>query len=290
MPHIPSLAGPYRHIYAPLGDTFAGPDGPSLKTGQYYADWVPNDHTFVRARDGRWHAFGITGPDSPHIHEAEWQAFHIVSPGVDFDTEQRWEERPKVLCPAERPSERKELWAPFVIECGGLYHMFYGPLEMRRAVSEDLVKWEPRGPVFAQDGHARDPWVHVVDGEYHMIYMAGDSVYLRRSADCVTWSPDPVKVFSTHRKGAPESPVVVAHEGLFHLFWTIHDGTHGNYDHRTYVMCSERPDRFEDTKPICMLDAHAPELVRLDDGRWFISSVEWPKRGVSIAPLTWEKT
>lgn len=288
MPHIPRVTAPYRQIYRPSGDTFLGPDGPTLRAGQFYEDWVPNDHTFIRARNGRWHAFGITGPDSPHIHEAEWQAFHIISPGAAFDANQTWEEHAKVLPPSDRPGERNELWAPFVIEHDSLYHMFYGPLEMRRAVSGDLVQWEPCGPVFAQEGHARDPWVHKVDGEFHMIYMAGDSVYLRRSRDCVHWSPDAVEVFSTERKGAPESPMVVQFDGYFYLFWTIHDGTNGNYDNRTYVMRSERPDRFEDSEPITMIEAHAPELVQLDDGRWFISSVEWPVRGVSVAPLAWE--
>jgi len=82
--------------------------------------------------------------------------------------------------------------------------------------------------------------------------------------------------------------MMIEMDGAFYLFWTIHDGTHGNWDHRTFVFRSDRPDDFREAEEVAMLDAHAPELVRDADGEWFISSVEWPIRGVSLARLAWE--
>jgi hypothetical protein len=40
--------------------------------------------------------------------------------------------------------------------------------------------------------------------------------------------------------------------------------------------------------PVAELQAHAPEIFHDEVGDWYISSVEWPHRGVSIAPLTWQ--
>jgi beta-fructofuranosidase len=61
----------------------------------------------------------------------------------------------------------------------------------------------------------------------------------------------------------------------------------GAYQHRSYVYQSDDPLRF-DGKAVTHLEAHAPEIFQDEDGQWFISSAEWPKRGVSIAKLAWE--
>ncbi len=289
-PLIPGISGEYSHIYEPEPDVFPGPDSENLKAGQLIEDWIPNDHTFVKDPEGRWHAFGITGPETPKNHEAEWQAFHIVSepgPVGDLMNREAWTEHPKVLPASERPGERKDLWAPFVVERNGLYHMFYGPCEMRRAVSEDLFEWRPRGAVFEQEGHARDPWIVDIGDLWHMVYVAGTDLYVRTSRDLKEWSADPVKVFSMPRPGSPESPMLVEYEGLYYLFWTIYDGQNGPYDNRTYVYCSDDPLDFSQSQELTMLSAHAPELIN-DSGQWFISSVERPRRGLSLASLVWE--
>ena len=59
---IPSIVGPYVTVYRPLGDRYPGPDTPQLKAGQFYPDWVPNDHAIIKGSDERWHAIGITHP------------------------------------------------------------------------------------------------------------------------------------------------------------------------------------------------------------------------------------
>jgi beta-fructofuranosidase len=45
---------------------------------------------------------------------------------------------------------------------------------------------------------------------------------------------------------------------------------------------------FNNGKAIAEINAHAPEILRDEDGRWYISSAEWPYRGISLAPLEWD--
>jgi len=79
MPAIPTIASDFTPIYVPGGDTFAGPDSANVKAGQHCPSWIANDHTLIQAVDGRWHAFGIIGPETTVRHEGTWQAFHAVS-------------------------------------------------------------------------------------------------------------------------------------------------------------------------------------------------------------------
>ena len=163
--------------------------------------------------------------------------------------------------------------------------MFYGPCEMRLAVSRDLFHWTPQGMCFEQEGSARDPWIAEIGGLAHMVYVAGNSVWMRTSSDLRAWS-EPREIFPMRRPGAPESPMLVEHEGSCYLFWTIHDGKNSPYDDRTFVFRSEDPWDFRQAEEIALLRVHAPELVK-DGGQWFITSVERPRRGLSAARLEW---
>ena len=111
-PSVPRISGPYVNVYRPGGYKFAGPDSENFRAGQWYSDWVPNDHTFAFGPDGRWHAFGITHPVPPppeaNIHEAEWLAFHAAAlpgPLAEGLREGAWEDLPKVLPPGDRHGE-----------------------------------------------------------------------------------------------------------------------------------------------------------------------------------------
>lgn len=291
MIRIPRLGGGFKRIYEPSGDVFRGPDTDNLKTGVYYENWIPNDHTLIRDKTGEWHGFGITGPASVGIHEAEWTAFHISSkPGLlqDLMDKQHWTEHPKVLYPTERPNERKELYAPYVIERNDVYHMFYGPTDMRHAVSTDLFTWTPLGTAFTQDESARDPYMFYLDDRYYMVYVASSSVYIRSSPDLDDWSESPTMIYKMPFTGDPESPFIVQYDGWFYLFWCIYDGLNSFYDNRTYVFRSDNPFDFNGKAPVTMLQAHAPEVIQDTDGSWYITTVEWPGRGVWMAPLDWE--
>ncbi len=292
--HTPRLAGPYVPVYRPRPDVYPGPDSEHFRTGETYADWVPNDHFLLKGPDGRWHAFGITHPEPPpsheNTHEAEWLSFHAAAPAGALKAHLRdgaWEDLRKILPPDERPGEIRENHAPYIVERDGLYHMIYGPNPLRLATSPDLGTWTPQGPLFDQDGGSRDPCVMEWEGRYILVYVTGNAVFSRTSADLLTWSDSPVEVFRMTRPGDPESPVLLRHDGAFYLFWCIYDGTHGPYDHRTFVYRSDDPLDFHGREPVAELDAHAPEAFRDEDGDWFLSSAEWPYRGVSIAPLAW---
>ena len=56
-PAIPEIAGDYVLIYKPQPDVYTGKDTKHYKAGQRYTNWQPNDHTFIKGPDNRWHCF-----------------------------------------------------------------------------------------------------------------------------------------------------------------------------------------------------------------------------------------
>ena len=299
----PKINGPYVRVYVPGEDIFPGPDSEHFRAGQPYKEWVPNDHAILKGSDRCWHALGITHPKPPNydpprygkgVHEAEWLLFHAVSPEgklTEHLQEGSWRDEKKVLAPAARPGEIRECHAPFILRKDGLYQMIYGPSPLRLATSADLVDWKPAGTLFAQQGGARDPSVIFHNGRYILLYVTGNAVLARTSTDLRNWGTEAVEIFRMRRGGAPESPSIVQRDGQFYLFyclWDADDEVNGAYDNRTFVCLSANPLDFHKAPCVAELQAHAPEIFRDEDGNWFISSVEWPHRGVSIAPLAWE--
>jgi len=298
----PSLGGEYVGVYTPAPDVYPGPDSAQFRTGRTYAQWVANDHCFVKGPDGCWHAFGITHPlpagyQPPHfgrdVHEAEWLLFHAVAPPgrlKDHLVLGGWHDAPKVLAPGDRPGEIAECHAPYIVVHDGRYHMVYGQDPMRLATSDDLYHWQPAGPLFHQPGGARDPHVLWHDGRYIISYCSGNAVLARTSTDLRTWSAEPVVLHRLGRGGDPESPCLVARDDGYYLFYCLYDPVdqiNGAYDYRTFVYRSPDPLDFRAAPCVAQLPAHAPEVVCDEDGDWYLSSVEWPRRGVSLAPLVW---
>jgi len=294
---IPRIDGPYVHVYKPAGDIFPGPDVANLKSGQYYDEWVPNDHCFVRSDEGRWHAFGITHPRTPldQVHAGENLSFHALAPKgslADGLREGSWKDLPKVLPPSERPGEIEANHAPYIVRKNGLYHMIYGPAPLRYAISHDLNQWTPKGPLVNAPA-GRDPSVIVWNGAYHIMVCGRHEVLMARSEDLVTCTE--TRTILKMKPGTDaESPSIVRHNGTFYLFvcgwngqWDRKKLT-GAYQHVTYVYQSDDPFSFDADQEVTRLDAHAPEVFQDEEDDWFISSVQWPHRGVSIAPLVWE--
>ncbi|HPS55513.1 MAG TPA: family 43 glycosylhydrolase [Sedimentisphaerales bacterium] len=292
-PQSPQITGEYFHIYSPAQDIFPGPDSENLTAGQTYDTWVPNDHGFAKAPDGIWHCFGITHPttEKTEIHEAEWQMFHISSPAKSFadSTTRQWNEHKKILTPADRPNEIKNAHAPTIVKKDNLYYMFYGPVDIRYATSTDLINWTPKATAFTQkQGGTRDPSITKIKDTYYMVYISDDSLYIRTSTDLLNWSRQPTKIFTMPRKGAPESPTLIYKDNWYYLAWCIWDDTQGPYDHRTFIYASQTPYNFSNAKLVAQLNAHAPEFIKDENGNWFISSAQYPKTGINIAPLKWK--
>jgi beta-fructofuranosidase len=294
---IPRIAGDYVNVYRPKGDIYPGPNAGALVAGRFYEDWVPNDHCFVRDESERWHAFGITHPltDVSNVHAGECLLFHAVaSPGPLRESlkEGSWKDLRKVLPSSERPEEMPAIHAPWILKRNGLYHIVYGPTPIRYAVSTDLSNWTPKGSLLGAP-NGRDPHIFVWNDTYHLIVCGLHDVRIATSRDFQTWTEhDPILEM---KQGIdPESPFVVRHNETFYLFvcgwngeWDRKD-IQGAYQYKTYVFQSDNPLQFEIENEVAVLDAHAPEVFQDEAGDWFISSAEWPHRGVSIAHLVWE--
>ncbi|NQV35447.1 MAG: hypothetical protein HQ515_22330, partial [Phycisphaeraceae bacterium] len=65
----------------------------------------------------------------------------------------------------------------------------------------------------------------------------------------------------------------------------------GAYQHKTYVLHSDDVLNFgtDGEKQVAILNSHAPEIFQDGEGQWYISSVEWPHRGVNVDKLEWEE-
>jgi arabinan endo-1,5-alpha-L-arabinosidase len=207
--------------------------------------------------------------------------------------EHHYVDLPKVLPPKERPGEVLANHAPSIVKKGGLYHMVYGHNPIRLAVSSDLSKWVPKGNLFSDADGARDPSLLLHNGTYHMVYCSVKCVRLRTSRDLIHWS-EPKTIFAAQTFD-PESPTLIYRNGSFYLFVCSWDGIwdqediQGAYQHKTYVLHSKDPQHFgiDDEKQITTLKSHAPEIFPGEDGQWYISSVGWPHRGVSVDRLDW---
>ncbi|QDU91264.1 Glycosyl hydrolases family 43 [Pirellulimonas nuda] len=294
---VPRIEGEYVNVYKPAGDVFPGPSVGELIAGRRYEEWVPNDHCFVRDASGRWHALGITHPitDLENIHLGENQSFHAVAPAGTLKQSLRegaWRDLPKVLPPADRPGEIAANHAPCIVRRRGLYHMVYGPTPIRYAVSDDLHAWTPKGPL-GDTPSGRDPSLLLWDGAYYLVTCNEQGVQVATSTDFQAWRRH--KPIRTMQEGVdPESPSIVRHNNTFYLFVCGWNGVwdretlQGAYQHTTYVYQSDDPLNFDHSALVTTLNAHAPEVFQDEQGDWYISSVEWPHRGVSIARLAWD--
>jgi beta-fructofuranosidase len=290
---VPQQANQFIWLYKPVGDTYPGPSTEQLEAGKFYDDWVPNDHGFIKGPDGEWHIFGITHPNTgiENVHEGEFLSFHALEPESGFFSEKGWLDLPKVLPPSERPNEPLANHAPFIVKKENLYYMVYGPSPMRLAVSEDLYKWELKEELFSEAKGARDPSIIFYNDQYHIVYCTERKVNMRTSTDLINWS-EPKTIFESTTTD-PESPSIVQYNDSFYLFmcgwngiWDKKD-VQGAYQHDTFVYHSGQIDDFRNKEPITKLKAHAPEIFEYQD-KWYISSVEWPNRGVSVDLLEWK--
>ncbi len=294
---IPRIDGEYITVYKPAGDIFPGPDEAELRAGKLYNEWVPNDHCFVTDARGRWHAFGITHPLTgfDNVHAGENQSFHAIAPEGILTAalgEGTWNDLPKVLPPAARPCEIRANHAPYIVRHDDLYYMIYGPTPLRYATSLDLLEWTPRGEL-SNAPEGRDPNILLWNNTYHLLVCEPPYVRMAVSTDLVHWEGHR-SILRMEGNLAAESPTLIRHNGTFYLFVCAWDGIwdknniQGAYQHITHVYQSDEPCRFDSNQEIARLNAHASEIFQDEASNWYISSAEWPHRGVSIACLGWE--
>ena len=289
---VPRLTGPFVNIYKPGPDVFplptvSTPDGNITYTqGEAYPEWRTNDHTFIKGPDSRWRCFGIAKPwvtgDNGHVGEG--LCFHAVAPEgtlAEAIAFQSWRDLPKIAigdCG----------WAPAAIRIGDEYSLVGSHLGW--ATSPDLHTWTDRGRLNVAGGN-RDPYILFWDGLYYLLRCDGNGINLVTSPDFTTWS-EPIVVYRPRQTSfQTESPVLIPHDGLFYLFWTLWDtadpSTSG-YCPRSFVHCSESPMDFHDSPALAEFTVHAPEVIQDENGQWFMSSADHPYRGVGVAPLIWE--
>ncbi|MEC3915347.1 glycosyl hydrolase family 32 [Nocardia sp. CDC160] len=271
-------AGDFRHIYDP-----SEPGEP----------WYINDHTVIRAADGRWHLFGITHPEpADPLDESEFA--HATAE----DLHGPWTKHPSVLT-VDPDRGETHLWAPFVVRDGDRYLMFYDgggtdltATGMGLATSTDLFCWtrHPDSPVFYDGYEARDPMVLRMGDKWVMYYCATSTpaggnhvVAYRTSRDLVHWSARRIAYTDpTTGTGAgnTESPFVFRHDGD----WYLLIGPRPEYV-GTEIFRSDNPFHFDTSDRVGHIPAHAAEVI-VHDGTLWITRAGWGQGGVALAPLT----
>lgn len=290
---IPEISGPFVHIFDP-NDT--------RKEGD--SAWYTNDHTFIKGRDGTWHAYGIIH----HLPVKPWDEkrfFHISASSIK---QAKWEDHGYAM--TAEPGVERVLWAPYALREKGTYYLFYNTGNMqqnapdyaswgqlRLATSNDLFNWtrHDRNPLFSDPGHARDSYVMKYKNKYYYYYTRvltetdlRSAVAVRTGPDLLHWSGPHIahiQPYKIYWGGDAESPFVVRHKGLFYLF-ICKAMTAYNL---TAVYWSKDPENFPVENLVCTLPVHAAEVIYDKKEGWFISNTGWDKKGLYLAPLKWKK-
>ncbi len=294
----PVRIGEYVPVYQPQPDVYRGESTPSFRTGQIFNTWITNDFSILQ--DGNtWHIVGITHPkpkgftDDFHyeddVHEAEFQLFHCTATAERFGElmyPSSFQDGEKLLYPADRPGESREIWAPHLMKRNGKFEIIYSPGAMRSIATEDFIHFEKSQVLFHGKGDAaRDPFVWEEDGVYSFLWLDEDRIRIRTSRDFQNWDA-PKTIYTPPFKGSCESPFLMKYDDYYYLFWCLYDGINGCYDNRTFVFAAKSLDGFENQAPITMLDAHAPEIV-CDHGKYYILSVFYPENGICAGEITY---
>lgn len=248
-----------------------------------------NDHCFIKEPNGLWHFYGIGGTrgfshaKSESLKDSEWKVAPYPFP-VEWD-----------------PWKEMHLWAPHIVMNDGIYYMFYCAggktgynYRMHLATSTDLITWtrHPENPLFVDGFDARDPMVLRLDDQWIMYYCANTDpkggnhvVAYRLSKDLVHWGKRHIAFTDPriHKAGGPtESPFVVRRGDTYYLFIGPREGYVG-----TDVFESRSPFQWYLEDKVGHIDSHAAEVVRDENGKWFVSTAGVGEGGIYLAPLYW---
>ncbi len=299
---IPREDGKYIRIYKPQPDVYLGPDTLSFSNGKTYSDWITNDFSIIN-ENGEWHITGITHPRpigfysafdfrDETVHEAEYQLFHCTAKGESFKDlfyEDSFSDNEKILYPKQRNDGINEIWAPHLMKHDEKYKIIYSPGKIRCASSEDFKSWETNELFECEKPYGRDPYVYFDGERYIILYIDNTDVYYRTSYDMKIFSKAEILQKYPFSHGSAESPFLMKREGMYYLFWCIHDGTNSCYDNRTFVFAGKTIESFsQNYAPLNILFAHAPEFICDSDGTYYMLSVFYPENGISAIKLKWE--
>jgi arabinan endo-1,5-alpha-L-arabinosidase len=261
--------------------------------------WYINDHCFIYGPNNMWHLFGITH-EEPCNPLDEDNFAHATAKAL---LQQPWLKRKFTLTViSEPPWNETHLWAPHVILHDNSYYMFYcaGSIDHSRykihlATSKDMNKWKrhAKNPMVVDGFDARDPFIMRLGKKWMMYYTATSApkggnhvVAYVTSQDLITWK-NRGSAFKDPSKGTcggnTESPFVVQRGENYFLFI----GPRGDYD-GTDVFVSSSPYHWRGENKVGHIRAHAAEVVRDIDGKWYVSRCGWARGGVYLAPLVWK--
>ena len=264
--------------------------------------WYINDHCFIQDTNGDWHMFGITHRE-PAQPDEEILFAHAMAANL---LQQPWRKLPFALTAATNPPWNEgHLWAPDVVYHDHLYYLYYcagdrdhsrhSRYKINLATSADLKTWtrSPANPMVVDGFDARDPFILRVKNQWVLYYTAtsrpegGNHVVAYvTSDDLLTWTNRGV-AFTDPSVGTgggnTESPFVVSRGDSFYLFI----GPRGDYN-GTDVFVSRDPFHWNLADRVGHFPAHAAEIVRDNDGKWYISRAGWGQGGLYLAPLIWK--
>jgi arabinan endo-1,5-alpha-L-arabinosidase len=257
--------------------------------------WYINDHCFIQDEGGLWHMFGITHQEPADPLNEKFFA-HATS---DRLLAPQWQKQRHVLHADYETFGETHVWAPQIIWHQGLYWMYYcaGGDDHSRyiihlATSPDLWTWQKHesNPMVVDGFDARDPMILRYEGGWIMYYTATSSpqgghhvVNAVTSQDLVHWG-DKREVFrhpETGTYGGPtESPFVVRRGDLFYLF--VCNNTPYNHSE---AFESADPFHWDIADKVGDFDAHAAEVILLENGKSYISRAGWGEGGLYLAEL-----
>lgn len=283
--HAPALAGPWRELFRPA------------RHGRYV-----NDHCLHRDAEGRWRLTGITSETDGDFSAERWFAVGVSD---DFPPAAPMRED-------ERVCDHGELaWAPFALESGGVWHLWWSPHRLHHATSRDGIRWERPRVALEAPMHRffRDAMVLEVAPGQWLLYATGrgrwfSRVDLYQSFDLERWQyiRPALRTGLGSERNSPfastESPTVVRHVGRWYLFLTYNNDSffwpgllllwkrwpgRASYND-TRVFHAESPYDFglyrgarRAPTQVARLAAHAAEVVRHPEtGQWWITTAGWP--------------
>ncbi len=297
---------------------FLEESGPPFSFGEYEDQpsfshdpkWHINDHCFIKTDDGTWHMYGIMYPD-PDSGDPSYVNYFGHASATEMMQIPWNEEEPPFY---ETLSAGDVLWAPHIIFHAGIYYMFYcggGDLnnyKMCLRTSSDLVTWSTRQILFQDGFQGRDPMVLYVDeiGQWVIYYCATEYpsggnhvVVCRTSPDLINWSARQIVYSDLHTGtdyGPTESPFVVQRGNYYYLFigprpYDYPSESVPNWEHPGYsgtdVFMSDTWNHWTNADFVGWIDAHAPEIIKDNDGLWYISHCGVKQGGLYIRRMYW---